>query len=201
MILYFDGTNVIFGADTSGSILVIGSSINFQGKMALGGSYGSTGQVLSSNGSGSVPTWKSISVGTSGNWTASPVTVVIEPLFVSGTGLMMTQADATHDGWITYSAFNSWGAKYGYGDSPIFTDVDATQVKAGNYKSSDDSNGVTYGLPNINPNGEVYKTEFKNGLYVGLVAWDGGDPRFSGDIVISGSVTLHVAGGFITGYT
>jgi hypothetical protein len=153
--LYHDGDFMYIG-DPEGKVTKFNTPIDFIGYVKLAGTFGTAGQVFTSNGTDANPSWQSLF------WRAGAVTTVSAPLQLSGGALSITQADASHDGYVTQAAFNAWGAKYGSGDSPSFTTTTSTTF-IGAYKSADETSGSTYDWVV----GSV-TAHFKNGIFVGL---------------------------------
>lgn len=97
-----------FQTGASGDNLTVGGNLNLQGELQLNGSAGTSGQYLTSQGSGSDPTWTSLSVFASGMlmmWTTG----------TAPTGWLLCNGAAVNR--TTYSAlFAIVGTTFGIGD-------------------------------------------------------------------------------------
>jgi uncharacterized protein YjbI with pentapeptide repeats len=165
-----DGANLmkIYGSTTPSPHLVVDSDITLEqdvtmtnldvvSELTLNGSAGNSGQVLTSSGSGSAPTWQTVSGG-SGFITSiaagQPFTVssgalslnVSSPLQIASEMLLMLQANGSTDGYLSSSDWNTFNNKQNALTTGNLTGT-ANQVNVSGGTGSIIGSGVTLSLP------------------------------------------------------
>ncbi len=165
-----DGANLmkIYGSITPSPHLVVDSDISLEQDVAindldvvsgltLNGSAGTSGQVLTSNGSGSAPTWQTVSGG-SGFITSiasgQPFSVsegalslnVSSPMQISSGILSMPQANGSTNGYLSSSDWNTFNNKQ---NALTFGNLNGTsnQVNVSGGTGAIIGSGVTLSLP------------------------------------------------------
>ncbi|MCW4003595.1 MAG: hypothetical protein NWE95_06770 [Candidatus Bathyarchaeota archaeon] len=96
------------------------AGININCPLNIGGSRGSSGQVLTSNGSSSSPTWQNMPAQ---QWTAGTVSSVTTPLTISSNALSLPQANGSTNGYLSSGDWNTFNNKYGSGSTPTFNGI------------------------------------------------------------------------------
>ena len=84
------------------------AGININCPLSIGGGRGISGQVLTSNGSGSSPTWQPQ------QWTAGTVTSISAPLRITSNALNVPQANSSTNGYLSSGDWNAFNNKVPY---------------------------------------------------------------------------------------